>query len=106
MVKYKKKGEINMSAIPKTEEYTGLEYFNGKRVATSYPEILSKYFAENDIKAEAFFISVRLFVVRKSDDVPVCIQFVVRMCKYTRTYNGYVRKFKLAGSKCTEAYAC
>ena len=30
-------------AIPKSEEYTGLEYFNGKRIATSYPNILSKF---------------------------------------------------------------
>lgn len=44
-------------AIPKTEKYTGLEYFNGKRVATSYPEILSKYFADNDIDAEIHTIT-------------------------------------------------
>ena len=44
-------------AIPKTENYTGLEYFNGKRVATSYPEILSKFFAENGVKAEIHTIS-------------------------------------------------
>lgn len=44
-------------AIPKTENYTGLEYFNGKRVATSYPEILSRYFAENGIEAEIHTIT-------------------------------------------------
>lgn len=44
-------------AIPKTEEYTGLEYFNGKRVATSYPEILRKFFAENNIDAEIHTIT-------------------------------------------------
>ena len=44
-------------AIPKTEKYTGLEYFNGKRVATSYPEILSKFFADNDIDAEIHTIT-------------------------------------------------
>lgn len=44
-------------AIPKTEKYTGLEYFNGKRVATSYPEILRRYFADNDIDAEIHTIS-------------------------------------------------
>ena len=44
-------------AIPKSEEYTGLKYFNGKRVATSYPEILGKFFAENDINAEIHTIS-------------------------------------------------
>ena len=44
-------------AIPKTETYTSLEYFNGKRVATSYPEILSRYFADNDIDAEIHTIT-------------------------------------------------
>ena len=44
-------------AIPKSEEYTGLEYFNGKRVATSYPEILRKFFAENNINAEIHTIT-------------------------------------------------
>ena len=44
-------------AIPKTETYTGLEHFNGKRVATSYPEILSRFFADNDIDAEIHTIT-------------------------------------------------
>ncbi len=39
-------------AIPKADEYPGLEYFQGKKVATSYPVILRKYFKENNIKAE------------------------------------------------------
>lgn len=39
-------------AIPKEEEYEGLNYFNGKKVATSYPKIIKKYFAENNITAE------------------------------------------------------
>lgn len=39
-------------AVPKTTEYNGLGYFNGKRVATSYPAILSQYFLEKGIKAE------------------------------------------------------
>lgn len=38
-------------AIPKNEEYTGLEYFEGKRIATSYPNILTKFFKEKGIKA-------------------------------------------------------
>jgi ATP phosphoribosyltransferase len=51
-------GDCRLSlAIPKSEEYTGLEYFNGKRVATSYPEILRKYFAENNIQAEIHTIT-------------------------------------------------
>lgn len=36
-------------AIPKDEEYTGLSYFHKKKVATSYPRILSKYFNERNI---------------------------------------------------------
>lgn len=39
-------------AIPKTVEYDGPHYFNGKRIATSYPNILRKYLEENGIKAE------------------------------------------------------
>jgi len=39
-------------AIPKAETYTGADYFNGKKVATSYPKILSDYFAKNNIGAE------------------------------------------------------
>lgn len=38
-------------AIPKTEEYKGIEYFNGKRVATSYPSILSAFFEERGVDA-------------------------------------------------------
>ena len=44
-------------AIPKTETYTGLEYFNGKRVATSYPEILRKFFEQNGIDAQIHTIT-------------------------------------------------
>jgi ATP phosphoribosyltransferase len=44
-------------AIPKTETYTGLEYFNGKRVATSYPEILRKFFERNGIDAQIHTIT-------------------------------------------------
>ena len=44
-------------AIPKTETYTGLDYFNGKRIATSYPEILKRFFDENGIRAEIHTIS-------------------------------------------------
>jgi ATP phosphoribosyltransferase len=38
-------------AIPKGESYTDLNYFNNKSVATSYPNILSDFFSENNIKA-------------------------------------------------------
>ncbi len=39
-------------AIPRDEEYTGLTYFNGKRVATSYPRILGKFFKEKGINVK------------------------------------------------------
>lgn len=38
-------------AIPKNEEYKGVSYFNGKRIATSYPVILKRFFEENKIEA-------------------------------------------------------
>lgn len=44
-------------AIPKTEEYTGLEWFNGKRIATSYPNILGKFLKDNGIDAQIFVIT-------------------------------------------------
>lgn len=39
-------------AIPKDEDYMGLSYFNNKKVATSYPRILSKFFKEKNISVE------------------------------------------------------
>ena len=44
-------------AVPKAEKYEGLSYFNGKRIATSYPNVLSKFFEENGIKAEIHTIT-------------------------------------------------
>ena len=39
-------------AIPKADEYQGVEYFQGKRIATSYPVILEKFLNEQGVKAE------------------------------------------------------
>ena len=39
-------------AIPKADEYNGVEYFEGKRIATSYPEILEKYLREQGVTAD------------------------------------------------------
>ena len=44
-------------AVAKEVDYTDLSYFNGKKVATSYPSILEDYFQENNIKATIEFIS-------------------------------------------------
>lgn len=38
-------------AVPKATVYPGLKWFEGKRVATSYPVILRNFFAENNIHA-------------------------------------------------------
>ncbi|WP_291857944.1 ATP phosphoribosyltransferase [Marinilabilia sp.] len=39
-------------AIPKELEYTDLSWFENKKIATSYPEILKKFFREKNINAE------------------------------------------------------
>ena len=44
-------------AIPKSEEYSGPEFFNDKWIATSYPKILEAYLKEQNIKAEIHVIS-------------------------------------------------
>jgi ATP phosphoribosyltransferase len=51
-------GKCRMSlAIPKAEIYTNNNYFNGKKIATSYPNILSGYLMKNKIDAEIHEIS-------------------------------------------------
>lgn len=44
-------------AIPQSEDYSGKTYFNGKKIATSYPRILKQYLDTNHIKAEIHEIS-------------------------------------------------
>ncbi len=44
-------------AIPKDDVYEGVEYFNGKKIATSYPEILRDFFKEKNITAEIHVIN-------------------------------------------------
>ncbi|MBN1924822.1 MAG: ATP phosphoribosyltransferase [Prolixibacteraceae bacterium] len=44
-------------AIPKGEFYAGREWFEGKKIATSYPVILEKYFREKKINAEIHVIT-------------------------------------------------
>jgi len=46
-------GKCRMSlALPRGEEYRDINYFEGKRVATSYPNILENYLKNEGIKAE------------------------------------------------------
>ena len=44
-------------AVPKETDYEGIPFFNDKKVATSYPNILQNYFNENQIKATIEVIS-------------------------------------------------
>ena len=44
-------------AIPKGEEYTGLEWFEGRKIATSYPGILGRYLASKGVKADIHVIT-------------------------------------------------
>ena len=44
-------------AIPKAVDYPGLQWFNGKKIATSYPFILKKFMDENNISAEVHVIT-------------------------------------------------
>lgn len=44
-------------AIPKGVEYSGLSWFDGRKVATSYPNILRRFFAENGVSAEIHVIT-------------------------------------------------
>lgn len=44
-------------AIPKEEEYKGIEWFSGKVIATSYPGILSEFLKDKNIKADIHIIT-------------------------------------------------
>ncbi|MBR3074836.1 MAG: ATP phosphoribosyltransferase [Bacteroidales bacterium] len=44
-------------AVPKGEDYTGIGWFSGRRIATSYPNILSKYLSDNNIEAKVEVIT-------------------------------------------------
>ena len=44
-------------AIPKEINYTGLQWFNGKKIATSYPNILRNFMKKNGIDADIHVIT-------------------------------------------------
>jgi ATP phosphoribosyltransferase len=44
-------------AIPKEDKYSSPAYFKGRKIATSYPRLLSEYLEKNGIKAEIEEIS-------------------------------------------------
>lgn len=44
-------------AVPKTESYSDIRFFNGRKVATSYPNILRSFFENQNVEAEIHEIS-------------------------------------------------
>ncbi|MBQ8050947.1 MAG: ATP phosphoribosyltransferase [Bacteroidaceae bacterium] len=44
-------------AIPKSEKYNGLQWFQGRRIATSYPTILHRFMQEHGIEADIHVIT-------------------------------------------------
>ncbi len=44
-------------AIPRELEYEGLQYFQGKKIATSYPNTVADYLNRNNIQADIHMIS-------------------------------------------------
>jgi len=44
-------------AIPQLIDYPGIEWFNGKKIATSYPEILREWLNANNLKADIHVIT-------------------------------------------------
>ena len=44
-------------AIPKKIDYTSLKWFDGKKIATSYPNILRNFMKKNGINADIHFIT-------------------------------------------------
>lgn len=44
-------------AIPKEVDYKGVEWFNGKRIATSYPNILRQFLEKNNVQADIHVIT-------------------------------------------------
>ena len=44
-------------AIPRGEKYEGIDYFRGKRIATTYPNIVKKFLLDRGIEAEIHEIS-------------------------------------------------
>lgn len=44
-------------AVPKDVDYTGIGWFGGRKIATSYPNILSNYLRKRGVKAEVHVIT-------------------------------------------------
>lgn len=63
-------------AIPKEVNYPGVEWFNGKRIATSYPNILRQFLDKNNVKADIHVITGSVEIA-PSIDLADCIFDIV-----------------------------
>ena len=54
-------------AVPKTADYTGPQWFAGKRIATSYPRILKKWLDEQGIQARIEVITGSVEIAPAAD---------------------------------------
>ena len=54
-------------AVPKSADYDGPQWFNGKRIATSYPKILRKYLEEQGIEARIEVITGSVEIAPAAD---------------------------------------
>ncbi len=58
VVKYLGFSKCRLSlAIPREDDYTDVSFFEGKNIATSYPNILKKFLSEKGVSAEVHVIS-------------------------------------------------
>lgn len=61
-------GECRISlAIPKNDEYSGPEYFEGKRIATSYPNILKEFLDQKGVNAKIEVITGSVEIAPAAD---------------------------------------
>ena len=54
-------------AVPKTADYGGPQWFEGKRIATSYPRILRKWLQDNGIEAQIEVITGSVEIAPAAD---------------------------------------
>ena len=51
-------GKCRLSvAIPRNQQYEGIQFLQGKRIATSYPYLVNEFLAKNNVQAEIHEIS-------------------------------------------------
>ena len=77
-------------AMPKDIEYPGLSWFNGKKIATSYPVILRNFLKKNGVNAE-------IHVITGSVEVSPGIGLADAIFRY-RKFRIYFGKQPLEGS--------